>query len=92
MKKPEKKGFKDSKSERTTLRRHGYNQACEDWEKYHKQQMIASERIGLKNVEIVANLPSEEEILEIVKGLNRSIYPPEDYVIAKAIYKRIRGE
>ena len=84
----------------------GYNQACDDWETYSKQCWENGYKTGKENIE--ATLPSEEEIIKVVKDNlidycliigDRNYYPfrdnEEDFyleAIAKAIYKRIRGE
>ena len=73
----------------------GYNQACDDWETYSKQCWENGYKTGKENIE--ATLPSEEEIVKIIK---KALLPSKKFIIrerffldlAKAIYKRIKGE
>ena len=72
------------------LRNAGYNQACEEWEKYHNSVLMRCGILGL-------TLPSEEEIRKILTQtdcdifLNHQVRATFDD-LAKAISKRIRGE
>ncbi len=77
------------------------NQACDEWEKYHKHIMEASNTcpIALLDKEynqcqarqIIDNLPSEEEILSIIKPIDSRVHGGfVDEAKAKAIHKRIR--
>lgn len=75
----------------------GYNQACDDWEEWLKS-------MELHDIIKVSTLPSEEEIRKfIIKFIagkdcpythfrSRIVGVDELEDLAKAIYKRIRGE
>ena len=88
MKKPEKKKIliqRDTFERMEHFRSQGYNQACDDWEKWHESQCelcITYDHIPP---------PSEEEIDQICKGFGVSEMLGQRYKLVKAIHKRIRG-
>ncbi len=101
MKKPEKKHVMpeltkagDVLANRESFRM-GYNQACDDWEKWNKTWIKRYNRIvdGLKihwklYEDLKNSLPSEEEIEQIIIEQDDDIKECP-LCLAKAIYKRL---
>lgn len=96
-KKPEKKTVPDTYGAKGNQNQ-GYNQACDDWEKYHnwiveslriQHQSVVKDMRG-QSIKCDCNLPSEEEISKIVARViveQDGCYDNRE--IAKAIARRI---
>lgn len=76
----------------------GYNQACDDWEKYVKENffpkkdhihftMIGDDQYISKEY-WKSTLPTEEEIFNIIESKKKKVYTSRG--LAKAIHKRLK--
>ena len=103
MKKPEKKKEDDHiRSWCPECFSDGYNNACDEWEKYHEEAIFNIS--SALTSEIYKNLPSEEEIFKLLDdnilhyekryGWNITSVDVVDMQreLAKEISKRIKGE
>ena len=71
----------------------GYNQACDDWEKYSIEEYKRGYQQGWGDRDRA--LPSEDEISQLIRDTRvREGYLARDVcdVLAKAIHKRINGK
>ena len=88
MKRPKKKEISCEDTSYAQLEEIGYNQACDDWEKWTEkcQEDFIS----------VSSLPSCKEIEEIIKNSDLSYFTDvidkEIKELTKALHKRLRGE
>ena len=103
MKKPEKKTNKEHTNLTKTFgggkiltqKALGYNQAIDDYEKYHTQEIVSHMKAIGKLTEQLVNLPSEEEIEELILNtqgvcLLKNQVVANNNDLAKAISKRLR--
>ena len=112
MKKPEKKTNKEHTNLTKTFgggkiltqKAIGYNQAIDEYEKYHTQEIVSHMKAIGKLTKQLVNLPSEEDILLLTEEYtNKFENRTGDYLgdkwitlggrdeLAKAISERIRG-
>ena len=104
MKKPEKKIFKEGTGFISlTDREHGYNQACDEWEKYHEERLALINKNYIKAVKMLhkdtENLPSEEEIKNVftkysyrLKADGTAYKDKTIKILTKALSKRIGND
>ena len=93
--KPEKKGLEDFQFAGGAEMEdfvEGYNEACDDWEKYH--EWLLKNNSWYECFE--TTLPGEEEIEKIIENEMDVARKMDGYAdahnLAKAIHKRIKGE
>ena len=81
---------------------HGYNQACDDWEKYWEEEHTLHIESEKELCKLKESLPTVEEIEEIMGDLSleEGVLGFHNFewvkipirTVAKAIHKRLRGE
>jgi len=94
MKKPEKLDHKYKGHLVTCQERDMYNQAIDEYEKYHTQEIVSHMKAIGKLTKQLVNLPSEEEIEELITNtqgvcLLKNQVVANNNDLAKAISKRL---